>query len=144
MPYGRCRPSSLHMVFDRKNKRRKQVPAIPGARKTLVMGGICCGVALCLASNFQQFGIQYTTVGKAGFITACYIVIVPVLGLLLGKKCSPVVAGAVVLSLAGLYMLCMNGGELSVNKGDLLMLVCAFLLRCISWLLTSFPLLWMV
>ena len=113
--------------FDRKNKRRKQVPAIPGARKTLVMGGICCGVALCLASNFQQFGIQYTTVGKAGFITACYIVIVPVLGLLLGKKCSPVVAGAVVLSLAGLYMLCMNGGELSVNKGDLLMLVCAFL-----------------
>ena len=84
-------------------------------------------VALCLASNFQQFGIQYTTVGKAGFITACYIVIVPVLGLLLGKKCSPVVAGAVVLSLAGLYMLCMKGGELSVNKGDLLMLVCAFL-----------------
>ncbi len=84
-------------------------------------------MALCLASNFQQFGIQYTTVGKAGFITACYIVIVPVLGLLLGKKCSPVVAGAVVLSLAGLYMLCMKGGELSVNKGDLLMLVCAFL-----------------
>lgn len=113
--------------LDRKNKRKEQVPVIPGARKTLIMGGICCGVALCLASNFQQFGIQYTTVGKAGFITACYIVIVPVLGLLLGKKCSPVVAGAVVLSLAGLYMLCMNGGELSVNKGDLLMLVCAFL-----------------
>lgn len=85
-----CRPSSLHMVFDRKNKRKEQVPVIPGARKTLIIGGICCGVALCLASNFQQFGIQYTTVGKAGFITACYIVIVPVLGLLLGKKCSPV------------------------------------------------------
>ena len=96
--------------FDRKNKRKEQVPVIPGARKTLIIGGICCGVALCLASNFQQFGIQYTTVGKAG-----------------GKKCSPVVAGAVVLSLAGLYMLCMKGGELSVNKGDLLMLVCAFL-----------------
>ena len=113
--------------FDRKNKRKEQVPVIPGARKTLIIGGICCGVALCLASNFQQFGIQYTTVGKAGFITACYIVIVPVLGLLLGEKCSPVVAGAVVLSLAGLYMLCMKGGELSVNKGDLLMLLCAFL-----------------
>lgn len=87
-------------------------------------------MALCLASNFQQFGIQYTTVGKAGFITACYIVIVPVLGLLLGKKCSPVVAGAVVLSLAGLYMLCMKGGELSVNKGDLLMLVCSISFCC--------------
>ena len=48
-------------------------------RKTLLAGGICCGVALCLASNFQQIGIQYTTVGKAGFITAGYIVIVPVI-----------------------------------------------------------------
>ena len=104
--------------FDRKNKRKEQVPVIPGARKTLIIGGICCGVALCLASNFQQFGIQYTTVGKAGFITACYIVIVPVLGLLLGKKCSPVVAGAVVLSLAGLYMLCMKGGSLRKVSAD--------------------------
>ena len=50
-------------------------------RKTLLTGGICCGIALCLATNFQQIGIQYTTVGKAGFITACYIVIVPVIGL---------------------------------------------------------------
>ena len=58
-------------------------------RKTLLTGGICCGIALCLASNFQQIGIQYTTVGKAGFITACYIVIVPVIGLFMKKKCSP-------------------------------------------------------
>lgn len=113
--------------FDRKNRGKRHVPVIPGARKTLILGGVCCGAALCLASNFQQFGIQYTTVGKAGFITACYIVIVPVLGLIFGKKCSPVVAGAVVLSLAGLYMLCMTGGRLSINRGDLLMLVCAFL-----------------
>lgn len=113
--------------FNRKNRGRGQLPVIPGARRTLAAGGICCGVALCLASNFQQFGIQYTTVGKAGFITACYIVIVPILGLLLGKRCSPMAAGAVVLSLAGLYMLCMTGGDLSANKGDLLMLVCAFL-----------------
>ena len=45
-------------------------------KKTLIIGGIACGICLCLASNFQQFGIKYTTVGKAGFITACYIVIV--------------------------------------------------------------------
>lgn len=113
--------------FDRRNKGRRQVPVIPGARKTLILGGILCGVALCLASNFQQFGIQYTTVGKAGFITACYIIIVPIMGLMFGKKCSPVAAAAVALSVAGLYMLCMTGGELAVNKGDLLMLVCAFL-----------------
>ena len=96
-------------------------------RKTLITGGICCGLALCLASNFQQFGIQYTTVGKAGFITACYIVIVPVIGLFLGKKCSPLMALAVVLSLAGLYLLCMTGGNGGINRGDILVLICAFL-----------------
>lgn len=113
--------------FDKKRKRERQVPVIPGARKTLVAGGVCCGVALCLASNFQQFGIQYTTVGKAGFITACYIIIVPILGLFFKKKCSPVIVGAVALSVVGLYLLCMTDGDLAVNKGDLLMLVCALL-----------------
>ena len=54
--------------------------------RVLITGGCACGVLLCLASNFQQFGIKYTTVGKAGFITACYIEIVPVIGLFLGKK----------------------------------------------------------
>ena len=62
--------------------------AAPAARKTVLTGGICCGILLCLASNFQQFGIKYTTVGKAGFITACYIIIVPILGIFLKKKCS--------------------------------------------------------
>ena len=46
-------------------------------KKTLLIGGICCGIALCVASNLQQFGVKYTTVGKAGFITALYIVLVP-------------------------------------------------------------------
>lgn len=54
--------------------------------KTGVIGGICCGCFLCLASSLQQFGIAYTTVGKAGFITALYIVIVPLLGLLCTTK----------------------------------------------------------
>ncbi len=55
-------------------------------RKTLFIGGIACGVLLCIASNLQQFGIMYTSVGKAGFITAMYIVVVPVLGIFLEKK----------------------------------------------------------
>ena len=95
-------------------------------RKTLLAGGICCGVALCLASNFQQIGIQYTTVGKAGFITACYIVIVPVIGLFLGKKCTKFIWAAVAMALIGLYLLCITDG-FSIGKGDLLVLVCAFL-----------------
>ena len=56
------------------NKNQDSSRVIAGNRKVLITGGICCGVALCLASNVQQFGIQYTTVGKAGFITACYII----------------------------------------------------------------------
>ena len=56
-------------------------------RKTLLAGGVSCGVVLCAATSMQQFGMQYTSVGKAGFITALYIVIVPVLGLFFGKRC---------------------------------------------------------
>ena len=95
-------------------------------RKDLIIGGISCGICLCLASNFQQFGIKYTTVGKAGFITACYIVIVPIIGLFLGKKCSKFIWAAVAMALIGLYLLCITD-RFSIGKGDLLVLVCAFL-----------------
>ena len=95
-------------------------------RKALITGGIACGILLCLASNFQQLGIKYTTVGKAGFITACYIVIVPVIGLFLKKKCSSFIWAAVVLALAGLYLLCIQDG-FSIGKGDLLVLICSVL-----------------
>lgn len=95
-------------------------------RKDLIIGGISCGICLCLASNFQQFGIKYTSVGKAGFITACYIVIVPIIGLFLGKKCSKFIWAAVGMALIGLYLLCITDG-FSIGKGDLLVLVCAFL-----------------
>lgn len=98
------------------------------SQKTLITGGICCGIFLCLASNFQQFGIKYTTVGKAGFITACYIIIVPVIGIFLKKKCSPFIWIAVILSLCGLYLLCLTPGEgFAIGKGELLVLICAFL-----------------
>lgn len=95
-------------------------------RKTLITGGICCGILLCFASNFQQFGIKYTSVGKAGFITACYIVIVPIIGIFLKKKCSPFIWMAIVLALIGLYLLCITDG-FSIGKGDILVLICAFL-----------------
>lgn len=97
-------------------------------RKTLITDGICCGILLCFASNFQQFGIKYTSVGKAGFITACYIVIVPIIGIFLKKKCSPFIWIAVILSLCGLYLLCLTPGEgFAIGKGELLVLICAFL-----------------
>lgn len=79
-------------------------------KKTLLIGGICCGVALCLASNMQQIGIQYTTVGKAGFITALYIVIVPIIGVFLKKKCGMQVWIGVAVALAGFYLLSVKEG----------------------------------
>ena len=73
--------------------------------KTLWLGGVLCGLCLCVASSLQQIGIQYTTAGKAGFLTAMYIIMVPVFGLFLKKKCSPFVGISIVLATVGLYLL---------------------------------------
>ena len=87
-------------------------------------GGVICGVFLCLASNLQQIGIVYTSVGKAGFITAMYIVIVPLIGILAGRRSNWKIWVSVLLAVVGLYLLCMSG-KLEINKGDVLMLGCA-------------------
>lgn len=104
--------------------RQRSVEKKRAERRTLMAGGICCGIALCVASNLQQFGIQYTTVGKAGFITAMYIVLVPILGIFLKKRIGLKVAVSVALAVAGLYLLCITEG-FSVGAGDLLVLLCA-------------------
>ncbi len=93
-------------------------------RKDMVFGGIACGLLLFAASSLQQIGIQFTTAGKAGFITACYIVIVPVLGIFLKKKIGWKVWAAVAIALAGLYFLCMTE-KFTVGKGDVLIFACA-------------------
>lgn len=92
---------------------------------TLIIGGIVCGICLAVASAFQQIGIAYTTVGKAGFITAMYIVIVPILGLFVGKRVRIIAWISVAISVVGLYLLCMTE-SLSLSRGDLLVLICAF------------------
>ena len=92
--------------------------------KTLWIGGICCGIALAAASTLQQIGIMHTTVGQAGFITACYILLVPVFGLFFHKKCGILVWIGVLLAVAGLYFLCINE-NLTIGKGDLLVFLCA-------------------
>ncbi len=109
---------------------RKKSVAVRSAeranRKILLLGGISCGVCLCLATNMQQIGIQYTSVGKAGFLTALYIVIVPVIGLLLGKRNRWTIWVSVVIALVGFYLLCMTG-SFSLERGDLYLTVCAVL-----------------
>lgn len=94
-------------------------------RKQLWLGGFCCGTALAIASNFQQAGITAgTDAGKAGFLTALYVVLVPVFGLFLKRKVSLPVWVAVALSVVSLYLLCIKG-SFSLAPGDLLVLVCA-------------------
>lgn len=94
-----------------------------GQRKVLLTGGVACGVLLCIASNLQQFGIMYTSVGKSGFITAMYIVLVPVLGIFLKKKAGIKIWCSVAIAVGGLYLLCMTDSGFSIQKGDLLLLL---------------------
>lgn len=95
-----------------------------GNRKDLILGGTACGLLIFGASSLQQLGIQYTTAGKAGFITAFYIVIVPVLGIFLKKRIGWKVWLAVVIALAGLYFLCITE-SFTIGKGDALIFLCA-------------------
>lgn len=97
--------------------------------------GAICGCALFAAASLQQIGLVSTDAGKAGFITAMYIVLVPVLGLFSGQKPSPVAIVSVLLAVVGLYLLsCMNTS--GINTGDLLLMGCAFAfavqIRCID------------
>lgn len=110
----------LPLVFTRREKIR-QTPV-----RVTLKGGVCCGLVICAASAFQQIGIQYTSVGKAGFITTLYIILVPVFGLFLHKKAPGKVWAAAAIAAAGLYLLCVRE-SFSVGKGDALVFVCAVL-----------------
>ena len=94
--------------------------------KQLIEGGIVCGFFLFFANCFQQTGIQYTTVGKAGFITTFYIIIVPLIGLFFKKYCGILTWIGVVVALAGLYFLCITQ-KLTIQRGDALILCCSVL-----------------
>lgn len=92
--------------------------------KLLIKGGICCGCIVFITASLQQIGICYTTVGKAGFITALYIVIVPVLGLFWGNHITWHMWSSIFIALFGMYLLCMNE-SFTLTLGDTLVLFCA-------------------
>lgn len=109
----------------KKNKPTLTAQEKKAANKQLWLGGLCCGAALAIASNFQQAGlVAGTDAGKAGFITALYVVLVPVFGLFFKRTVSLPTWIAVVLSVVALYLLCIKG-NFSLAPGDLLVLVCA-------------------
>ncbi len=106
-------------------KRTKDGRVMSG--KVLVKGGILCGIALGAASTVQQLGIAQTTVGKAGFLTSMYIVIVPIFGIFIGRGAKKMIWLCVAIACAGIYFLSMPAGQISLTKGDALCLGCAFL-----------------
>lgn len=96
-----------------------------GQHKVLLIGSLYCGIALTFATNFQQQGIKYvSSVGKAGFITTLYIVLVPVFSLFIGKKVRPVIALALAFAVSGLYFLCVTE-KLTFEPLDILLILCA-------------------
>lgn len=111
------------ILFLRKRKpsaERKKLPV-----KTTIVGGICCGLALTVASLLQQYGLTMTTVGKGGFITTLYIIITPVLGIFIGRKAPKIVWVSAVMAVFGMYLLCVGGESFSISAGDLLVMGCA-------------------
>ena len=117
-------------ILVREKNRKKQTQEQKPSIKRLVFASVCCGTVLAIAQNLQQIGIHYTTVGKAGFITAMYIVLVPILGVFLKKKIGLFVWIGVFFAVAGLYLLNMTGaGEglaaFSIGTGEIAVLLCA-------------------
>lgn len=97
---------------------------LPSGKFTFLCGCVC-GICLFVGTTLQQLGMVYTTAGKAGFITAFYIILVPLLGIFMKKKIRLIVWFGVLLAMAGLYLLCV-GEDFTVNKGDGLVLLCSF------------------
>lgn len=109
-----------------KKKNGNYIAPTKAENRQLLVGGVVCGFFLCIASCLQQAGIALgTTPGKAGFITALYIIFVPILGLFLGKKVQPSFWLCILLALGGLYLLSAADGLGNIELGDLLMLLCA-------------------
>lgn len=112
------------IFFLDRSKKKKGIP-VQKVDKTLLLGGVICGVCLCVASTLQTIGMVYTSPGKSGFLTALYMVIVPILGLFMGKKPRGVILISVAIALLGLYLMCMDA-SLAINIGDVLTIICAF------------------
>lgn len=114
----------LILILRKKDKTKRTEEETRLYNKNTIVGGIVCGIFLAVASSFQQFGLMYTSVGKAGFITALYIVIVPILGIFLKKRVAPIVWVSCLIAIIGFYMLSISG-QVTINRGDILVLICA-------------------
>lgn len=119
--------SLLPVIYFSDKAKKKNGTYIKTDRKVLILGGVVCGVFLALASTLQTYGLMYTMAGKAGFITALYMIFVPLVSVFMGKKIHIKTIVSVVVALLGMYFLCVKDGENGINKGDIMVLICAVL-----------------
>lgn len=118
------------MVLGSVNKKSNQAKKLTDEeksanRKLLIIGGILCGLILFVASSLQQVGLAFgADAGKSGFITSLYIVLVPLIGVFIGKRIRPIIWLCVALGAVGLYLLTMKG-DLVLAKGDFFIMLCA-------------------
>lgn len=116
-------------LFDHIQKNERHFVSRRGldfTRYELIGGGVI-GVIYGIASGVQQMGLsEGTDGGKGAFISALYVVIVPLIGLVLGRRVRPLVWGGIVMAVVGFYLLCIKG-DFTMTKGDLLILLCAFI-----------------
>lgn len=118
-----------------KKKKETLIPKAKTDLKRLLITGTVCGVFLCIAVNFQQFGIaayppQAPASARAGFLTAMYILFVPILEIFMRKKPSVTLWAGVLIAVVGLYLLCFSEGISGIYLGDIVMLLCAVSFSC--------------
>lgn len=119
--------SLLPLIVYRRHRARKaggRVKLAPAQRRTLLLAGLLCGLVVAVGTNLQQYGLQFTTAGKAGFLTALYILLVPLAGYFMGKPPRPLLWLCIALAALGLYLLSVQEG-FSIGLGDLLLILCA-------------------
>lgn len=123
---------ALYIFYIITNTKQKSAffPAEKSERRRFLLGGLICGICLAVSINFQQFGIAFYPKGvaseaRAGFITALYVILVPIFSVFLRKSIHPTVWLGVFIAIIGIYMLCFSGGIGSVYLGDVLVFLCA-------------------
>ncbi|MDU7151622.1 MAG: DMT family transporter [Peptoniphilus grossensis] len=109
----------LHLTYVFFNKTSKSYREQKFDMKRTIRGGVLCGLVFTFGINFQQIGLVYTTAGKASFLTALYIVFIPIIGLFYGKKINKKLQLCIVLAMIGTYLMSVKG-SLSMNIGDLI------------------------
>lgn len=118
------------LSFMNRKSGEELIPKDPKKRKVVITGGILCGFMLAVSANFQQFGLALYPDGasseaRGGFLTALYVILVPIFSIFLRKKIPYTVLIAVVIAMGGIYLLCLSGGIGGIYLGDILMLICA-------------------